>query len=174
MDYKLELLSETMNTDVYEMYQDIPREEIGSSNKFNGCSLEEYYSYIKEYKKEEININPSLNTTTNRYIFYVNDYPVGEVGIRTTLNDFWVNKGSQIFYKIRLNERNKGYGTNMLELALNECKRLGMKQVRINCDDNNVASKRIIEKNSGIVDIKSYQTKTGYSSSYIIDLKNRN
>lgn len=56
----------------------------------------------------------------------------------------------------------------MLELALNECKKIGMKQVRINCDDNNLSSKRVIEKNGGNVDIKSYKTQTGTSSSYII------
>ena len=168
MNYKLELLNKNMDYSVYEMYQDIPKEEVGSSNKLNGCTLEEYFNYIEVFKNEENNINPLLNTTTNRYVFFVNNYPVGEVGIRTTPNDFWINKGSQIFYKIRLSERNKGYGTKMLELALNECKKIGMKQVRINCDDNNLSSKRVIEKNGGNVDIKSYKTQTGTSSSYII------
>lgn len=168
MNYKLELLNKNMDYSVYEMYQDIPKEEVGSSNKLNRCTLEEYFNYIEVFKNEENNINPILNTTTNRYVFFVNNYPVGEIGIRTTLNDFWINRGSQIFYKIRLSERNKGYGTKMLELALNECKKIGMKQVRINCDDNNLSSKRVIEKNGGNVDIKSYKTQTGTSSSYII------
>lgn len=29
---------------------------------------------------------------------------------------------------------------------IEECKKLGMRKVRINCDDSNIASKRIIEK----------------------------
>ena len=32
-------------------------------------------------------------------------------------------------------------------------------------------SKKIIIKNGGVVDIKSYKTNEGFSSSYIIDLK---
>lgn len=172
MNYKLEIINCDMGEDVYSMYQNIPKEELGTTNDINGCSFEEYKDILRKIKKEEIELNPKLNTTTNRYIFYVNNIPVGEVGIRTTLNDFWENRGSQIFYKIRYSERNKGYGTKMLELALNECVKLGMKKVRINCDDRNVASKKVIQKNGGIIDIKSYQTSTGYSSSYIIDLIN--
>lgn len=72
--------------------------------------------------------------------------PIGELGIRTTLNDFWLNRGSQIFYKILPQYRNKGYGTIMLNLALEKCKEFGFKTIRINCDDKNIASKKIIEK----------------------------
>ena len=159
-----------MGEDVYLMYQDIPDEELGSINKIKNCSVEQFYEILEEFKREETIINPELNTTTNRYIFFVNNEPIGELGIRTTLNEFWVNKGSQIFYKIRLSKRNKGYATRMLELALAECKKLGMKKVRINCDDSNIASKRVIEKNGGKIDIKSYKTLVGFSSSYIIDI----
>ena len=60
----------------------------------------------------------------------------------------------------------------MLNLALEKCKKFGFKTVRINCDDKNIASKRIIEKNGGKIDIKSYKTKDGISSSYIIYLHN--
>ena len=35
------------------------------------------------------------------------------------------------------------------EFALNECKKLGMKKVGINCNDNNIASKKVIKKNGG-------------------------
>lgn len=171
MNFELRLINKKMGKNLYDMYQDIPKEEIGSINKFYGCTMDDFYEYIDEIKKEEKIMNINLNTTTNRYIFFVDDYPVGEIGIRTTFNDFWVNRGSQIFYKIRVGERNKGYGTKMLELALEECKKLGMKKVRINCDDNNIASRNVIEKNGGLIDIKSYQTKNGYSSSFIIELK---
>lgn len=170
MKYRLELINKNMGEDVFLMYQDIPSEELGSINKIKNCSLEQFYRILAEFKKEETIINPKLNTTTNRYIFFVNNEPLGELGIRTTLNEKWLNKGSQIFYKIRLSKRNQGYGTKMLELALEECKKLGMKKVRINCDDSNIASKRVIEKNGGKIDIKSYKTLVGFSSSYIIDI----
>ena len=168
---KLIPLKEIINEKLYEMYQDIPAQETGSTNKLNGLSYLEFKDKCNELIKEETVINTELNTTTKRYILACNDKYIGEVGIRTTLNDFWVNKGSQIYYKIRLSERNKGYGNIILELALKECKKLGFKKVRINCNDNNIPSKKVILKNGGKVDIKSYKTKEGVSSSYIIDLE---
>lgn len=152
------------------MYQDIPKEEIGSTNKLNGISYEEFKEKCNEFVKEEKVINEDIHTTTIRFILYDDNKPIGEVGIRTTLNDFWQNKGSQIYYKIRKSERQKGYGNTILELVLIEAKKLGFNKIRINCDDNNIASKKVILKNGGIVDIKNYKTKDGYSSSYIINL----
>jgi len=169
-DEKLIPFKNSINKDLYDMYQDIPYEEIGSLNKLNGISYEEFLNISKEYIKEETNINKELNTTTKRYILYIKDLPVGEVGIRTTINDFWENRGSQIYYKIRKSKRNNGYGDLILDLALKEAKKIGFKQIRINCDNNHIASKKIILKNGGKEDIISYKTKDGYSTSYIIKL----
>lgn len=96
-----------------------------------------------------------------------------ELGIRTTKNVFWIDKVSQINYKIRKSERGKGYGNIILKLGLDEAKKLGFEKIRINCDDNNIFSKKVIISNGGIVDIKSYKTSNGFSSSYIIDLNNK-
>lgn len=164
-------LEECNKVDLYDMYQDIPALEIGSSNKIKGISYDAFLIKYKEYIDEEKKINEILNTTTKRFILKSKNKLIGEVGIRTTLNDFWINKGSQIYYKIRLSERNKGYGNTILFLALKEAKKLGFKKIRINCNDKNIFSKKIIIKNGGIVDIKSYRTNDGFSSSYIIDLK---
>lgn len=170
MKIELRSLKECINEDLYQMYQNIPCEEIGSINKFHGLNYDEFVDLCDEYIKEEVIINSGINTTTKRFILFVNDYPVGEVGIRTTLSDFWINKGSQIFYKIRLSERGKGYGNIILNLALKQAKKLGFKQIRINCNNENYASKKIIIKNGGVVDIKDYKTSEGISSSYIIKL----
>ena len=122
------------------MYQDIPALEIGSSNKIKGISYDAFLIKYKEYIEEEKKINEVLNTTTKRLILKSKNKLIGEVGIRTTLNDFWINKGSQIYYKIRLSERNKGYGNTILFLALKEAKKLGFKKIRINCNDKNILS----------------------------------
>lgn len=166
----LEPLKNCINNELYEMYQDIPAVEMGSTNKLNGVRYDEFKNICNKYLEEESVINPDLNTTTVRYILFVNENPIGEVGIRTTLNDFWINQGSQIFYKIRTSERGKGYGNIILELALKETKKMRFKQVRINCNNKNEASKKVIIKNGGVVDIKDYPTSEGISSSYIINL----
>ena len=161
MKYKIKIIDPNMGIEEYKMYQDIPAKEIGSSNPINGKSYQEYKQILKDYKENETTINPKINSTTNRYIFYIDNTPVGEIAIRTTKNDFWLNQGSQIFYKIRKSYRNMGYGTIMLALALDQCKKLGMTSVCINCNDKNIASKRIIEKNGGKL-LFNYGTRSRY------------
>lgn len=170
---KLIPLKECINEYLYDMYQDIPKEEVGSINKINGVDYDKFLKIINEYIKEEININPIINTTTLRYVLFVHDLPIGELGIRTTINEFWKNNGSQIYYKIRMSERGKGYGNIILKLGLQEAKRLGFNEVRINCDNNNIASKKVILNNGGKPNIINYKTENGYSTSYIINLNNR-
>lgn len=167
---KLIPFKKCINKFLYEMYQDIPKQEMGSINKFYGLSYDEFLKKCDECIQEEKKINKNIGTTTKRFILYDGYNYIGEIGIRTTLNDFWVNNGSQVYYKIRKSERNKGYGNIILSLILKELKKMGWSKVRINCDDKNIPSKKVILKNGGVVDIKSYKTNEGYSSSYIINL----
>ena len=169
MSVRLIPFKDIINEELYEMYQDIPAYEIGSRNELSDISFKEFMDKCDEYIKEESIINKKLNTTTKRFILYDNK-PIGELGIRTTLSDFWINNGSQIYYKIRKSERGKGYGNIILKLGLLEARKLGFNKVRINCDDKNIKSKKIILKNGGILDIKSYKTEYGTSSSYIIKI----
>lgn len=167
---KLIPLKECINIKLYQMYQDIPKLEMNELNELNGITYDEFKNKCKEYIEEEKIQNSNINTTTNRYILVYKGNYIGVVGIRTTLSDFWCNKGSQIFYKIALSKRRKGYGTLILSLALKEARKLGFTQVRVNCSNLNIASNKIIQKNGGILDIKDYKTKYGLSSSYIIKI----
>lgn len=168
---KLIPLKNCVNRNLYDMYQDIPKEELGSSNKLYGVSYKEFKLICKKLIKEEKNINEDIHTTTKRFILFVDSIPVGEIGIRTTLNDFWINKGSQIYYKIRKSERGKGYGNIILKLSLLEAQKLNFKKVRINCDNNNIPSRKIIINNGGKIDIPNYKTREGFSTSYIINIE---
>ncbi|MEN9342129.1 MAG: hypothetical protein RIQ54_385, partial [Candidatus Parcubacteria bacterium] len=67
---------------------------------------------------------------------------------------------SHIYYEINKNERKKGYGTTALTLALKEANKMGIKPIIITCYKNNTGSKKIIEKNGGLL-IDSYTLKTG-------------
>lgn len=74
---------------------------------------------------------------------------IGRVSIRHKLNKKLRSFGGHIGYAIRPSKRNKGYGSKILELALKEAKKLKLKKVLITCDDDNIASQKIIEKNGG-------------------------
>ena len=77
---------------------------------------------------------------------------VGAVNIRHYLNDHLLAHGGHIGDGIRPSERSKGYATKMIGLALEECKKLGIKKVLMVCDKNNVGSAKSIVKSGGILE----------------------
>ena len=77
---------------------------------------------------------------------------LGAANIRHRLTEHLNHAGGHIGYGIRPTERQKGYATILLELALNEARKLGIYDVLVVCDAVNVASEKIIIKNGGIPD----------------------
>jgi predicted acetyltransferase len=77
---------------------------------------------------------------------------IGEASIRHELNDWLLREGGHVGYGIRPSRQRRGYGRLILALALAECRRLGIARVLVTCDDENVASARIIEANGGVLE----------------------
>jgi predicted acetyltransferase/predicted kinase len=99
---------------------------------------------------------------------------IGEIGIRHALTESLTTFGGHIGYGIRYSKRNQGYGTVMLKLALLEAKKLGIDKALITCNDTNVGSYRVIEKNGGILWDKillSIDGRTRLTRRYWINLK---
>ena len=59
--------------------------------------------------------------------------------------------GGHIGYSVCPSERNKGYGTTILQLALDYTRDMGMEKVMLSCTEENIASIRVIEKCGGIL-----------------------
>jgi predicted acetyltransferase len=77
---------------------------------------------------------------------------VGRVEIRHELNDALRRFGGHVGYSVRPSRRRQGFGTEALNLALVQCRTLGIEQVLITCDVDNEASRRIIERNGGVLE----------------------
>ena len=77
---------------------------------------------------------------------------LGAVNIRHYLNDYLLQFGGHIGDGIRPSERRKGYATEMIRLALVECKKLGIDRVLMVCDKSNIGSAKSIIKNGGILE----------------------
>ena len=77
---------------------------------------------------------------------------VGAVNIRHDLNDYLLKYGGHIGDGIRPSERRKGYATEMIRLALEECRELGLTRVLMTCDKNNIGSAKSIIRNGGILE----------------------
>ena len=77
---------------------------------------------------------------------------VGAVNIRHYLNDSLLKMGGHIGDGVRPSERRKGYATEMIRLALEECKKLGIDRVLMVCYKDNIASRKSIINNGGILE----------------------
>ena len=78
-------------------------------------------------------------------------YFIGEIAIRHRLNEALAQRGGHIGYGVRYSEWNRGYGTIMLALALEKAKELRISPVLITCNDDNLASARVMEKNGFVL-----------------------
>ena len=80
---------------------------------------------------------------------------VGIIHIRIELTQNLMRYGGNIGYAINPKYWRQGYGTEILRLGLEKAKELGMTdKVLITCDDDNLGSSKIIEKNGGILENK--------------------
>lgn len=77
---------------------------------------------------------------------------VGAVNIRHRLNESLLLNGGHIGDGVRPSERRKGIATQMIHLALLECKSLGIEKVLMVCDKKNIASAKSILKNGGVLE----------------------
>lgn len=77
---------------------------------------------------------------------------VGAVNIRHYLNEELLLNGGHIGDGVRPSERRKGIATQMIALALGECRKLGIKKVLMVCDKGNVGSAKSIQNNGGILE----------------------
>lgn len=74
---------------------------------------------------------------------------IGAVHIRHRLNDKLRHIGGHIGYGVRPSERGKGVGKEMLALALEKVKKLGIQNVLVTCDKSNLSSAGVIKANGG-------------------------
>lgn len=86
------------------------------------------------------------------YWLVENNNFIGRVSIRHALNPKLTRIGGHIGYSIREDKRKKGYGSLILKLALPKAKELGIDLALLTCNKDNFASRRIIEKNGGILE----------------------
>jgi predicted acetyltransferase len=79
------------------------------------------------------------------------DY-LGRLAIRHRLTPHLLEEGGHIGYDVRPTARRRGHATAMLAAALPVARRLGIDSALVTCDLDNVASRRTIEKNGGLLE----------------------
>lgn len=77
---------------------------------------------------------------------------IGRVSIRHELNDYLMKRAGHIGYGIRPGFRGRGYATKILADSLEIARKLGVKKILVTCNDDNIASSKVIEKCGGILE----------------------
>ena len=77
---------------------------------------------------------------------------IGRASIRHSLNDFLRNFGGHIGYGVRPQFRRRGFATEILRQSLQYIHELGVTEVLVTCDDDNVGSLKMIESQGGILE----------------------
>ena len=121
----------------------------GGAGLAEAADFESWFLDIKNSKSEETVKAGWVPATTYLAIRKSDERMVGIINIRHRLNDFLLNFGGHIGYSVRRSERQKGYATQMLRLALEACPKLKLSKVLLTCDKENIASVKTILANGG-------------------------
>ena len=92
---------------------------------------------------------PRVPALTYFYVREEDDRIVGMINIRLALSDFLREEGGHIGYSVRPTERRKHYATDMLKAGVEVLNTIGINEVFVSCDKENLASSGTILNNGG-------------------------
>lgn len=123
-------------------------------------SKKNFKAFLKNFAEQEAGINLAANRVPQTVYWLIQEQAngqliwLGRVAIRHQLNDNLRKIGGHIGYVIRPSVRRQGYGSQLLALSLEKIRQgqpgLDTAQALLTCDETNLGSKKIIEKNGGI------------------------
>jgi predicted acetyltransferase len=136
-------------------------------------ALRDAAAYVRRLQDSArgVNLAPGRVPQTTYWLVRGGKTIVAASNLRHALTDHLEHEGGHIGYATRPSQRRKGYGTRLCALTLEKARAMGMKRILITCDEDNIASARIIEKNGGKLENKVVSRETGkVKNRYWIDL----
>lgn len=77
---------------------------------------------------------------------------VGRTSIRHSLNEFLFNYAGHIGYGVRPKFRRQGIATEILKQSLEIIRDIGVSDILMTCDDDNLGSAKVIEFHGGVLE----------------------
>ena len=106
-------------------------------------------------RKEEKNLSEGY-VRENFYLCYDNDTMIGVFSIKFSLTDYLLKQGGHIGYAAVPSYQRRDLGTEILSKGLEIAKVLGFQRILCVCDEDNIASEKIIIKKGGLFENKLY------------------
>ncbi len=152
-DFRLVQLRLDMRQDyldfVEEMYVERPNRYAWVLESVKG----NYSGYLKRLQEVQAGINllPGRVPESMFCLQHRCGQLYGTLRVRHRIDTPYLSQvAGHIGYDIRPSQRRKGYGVLQLALGLEEARKIGLKRVMISCNETNLASARVIEKNGGV------------------------
>ncbi|UYM14068.1 GNAT family N-acetyltransferase [Endozoicomonas euniceicola] len=112
-------------------------------------NLSKYINSLSEQRKGK-NLPQGYSPCSHFWLIDNSNNILGALRVRHNINSkYLAEELGHIGYDIAPKYRKNGFGTLMLQLGLLEARKLNIKEILITADENNVASRKVIEKNGG-------------------------
>ena len=139
-----------LKSEFFAMAEEFETESKKAINGIGGIETGDFENSVNRAKDHVRGIGlPEGWVPCNTYWLICKNRIIGTCELRHRLTEALRNYGGHIGYSVRPSQREKGYATKMLALALEKARGLGIERVLVTCADDNIASARVIENNSG-------------------------
>jgi len=122
----------------------------------------DYIGFVRKLRRWEQGIDlPEGYVSESKFVLVRGSRILGACSLRHHLTAALRDFGGHVAYGVRPSERGKGYASLMLQFMLEEAQRRGIERVLVTCASENLASRRVIEKNGGLLESESFSEQAG-------------
>lgn len=112
-----------------------------------------YPEMLERLRKDRLGLELPEGRVPHTMLYgFVDGKIVGRVSVRHELNEKLRQRGGHIGYSVAEPYRKRGFATEMVRLGLDYCRGLGLKKIMVTCAEDNVPSRKIIEKHGGVLE----------------------
>jgi len=131
-------------------------EAAGEGYGWNDVELarRDFAAFVDDLRNESLGIGlpPDIVPQTTYVLIDREVRALGEIRFRPHLTPPFEQHNGHIGYNVRPSQRGNGYATRMLALVLEKARALGLERVMLPVRDENLTSKRVIEKHGGVLE----------------------
>ena len=164
------------DADRREAFLEVAREWRAAGTDRYRAALEDFAAWLAKVRREAHQATCPPRFVAQDHYWLVDDEGriLGGVRLRHRLAPHLLVEGGHVGYDVRPSERRKGIGTRLLALTLAQARAQGLDRVLVTCDQDNVGSAKIIERNGGVETTTTVSERSGkVVRRYWIDLVGR-
>ncbi len=118
----------------------------------DGMTKEEFPAYVQKLHDQSVGKNLKEGHMPSKEFWIIDaDGYAGRIILGLSYAPDPDRLGNHVGYAVRPSKRRKGYATQALQFLLDEARKLNIDKLMPICDEDNVASRKVIERNGGVL-----------------------